>query len=111
MAHLKLVETLADTGATLAASHADREIDDWTDQAIKIFQLFSMRCKEDGETFMTEQVRAWAEKCGLPPPPDNRAWGYVARQCARKGWVKAKGFGKQESVSCHGSPKTIWEAA
>lgn len=95
----------ADVGMTLASSRADRAEENWTEKSVELFKLYS-RMHRDG--FMTEDVRAWAEKLGMPPPPDNRAWGMVARKLSRQGAIEAIGYGKQRSATCHGSPKTIW---
>lgn len=96
----------AETGMLLAASHADDEHKQWTAMASKFFECYARMHREG---FMTEDVRAWADKLGFQSPPDNRAWGYVARKAAHRGVVVAIGFGKQRSSTCHGSPKTIWK--
>lgn len=103
-----LAEAGASTGMALAASHADRVEENWTEKSVELFKLYS-RMHRDG--FMTEDVRAWAEKLGMPSPPDNRAWGLVARRLSKQGVIKAVGYGKQRSSTCHGSPKTIWRMA
>jgi len=102
----ELAELGADTGMALAASHAEREADGWSHQAGELFVLYAIQ-HPDG--FMTEEVRLWAEKLGFDLPPDNRAWGYVAKKAAKEGHVYAAGFAKQRSSTCHGSPKTIWK--
>lgn len=101
----KLAEIGAQVGMTLAASHADRENESWSDDALGLFRLYAIQ-KPDG--FLTEEVRAWAEKLGFAPPPDNRAWGHVAKRAAMAGYVRSAGFRKQSSATCHGSPKTLW---
>lgn len=101
-----LAQQGADTGMMLAASHADREHDEWTEQAIIVFKLYA-KFHPDG--FMTEDVRAWNTKLGLPQPPDQRAWGYIASKLARSGYIKSMGYDRQRSANCHRSPKTIWK--
>lgn len=101
-----LAELGADVGMTLAASHADRVREEWSSQAEELFILYAIQ-HPDG--FMTEDVRNWAAKLGYDEPPDNRAWGYVAKKVAKAGHTYAAGFGKQRSSTCHGSPKTIWK--
>ena len=96
----------ADSGALLAASKADRVIEGWSSAAL---DLFTMYANMNPEGFMTEDVRAWAEKLGFESPPDNRAWGYVAQRARREGVVKPVGYGQQRSANCHRSPKTIWK--
>lgn len=105
MINAELAREGARTGALLAASKADREIESWSEAAS---QLFVMYANMHPEGFMTEDVREWADKLGFEAPPDKRAWGYVARAAARDGIVKSVGFGQQRSANCHGSPKTIW---
>lgn len=105
----KLAEAGANAGMTLAASHADRTYEGWSDDALEFFRLFAHQ--RGGEFFMTEDVRAWAEKMGFPPPPDNRAWGHVAKRAAMDGVVRRIGYDKQRSATCHGSPKTLWANA
>jgi hypothetical protein len=105
-----LDETLAELGADasmmLAASHADRESMDWTHFAEELFILYAIQ-HPDG--FMTEDVRVWAGKLGFDAPPDNRAWGYVAKKVANDGHIHACGAAKQKSANCHGSYKTLWK--
>lgn len=100
-----LADLGADTGMMRSTNKADRVKDDWSREAEALFQYYA-RMHRDG--FMTEDVRVWAGKLGFPEPPDNRAWGMIARKLAKAGYVSAVGYGKQRSVTCHGSPKTIW---
>jgi hypothetical protein len=101
-----LAQQGADTGMLLAASHADRLNTDWTEDSTNVFKLYA-RLHPQG--FMTEDVRLWSVKLGFTEPPDNRAWGYIARSLANQGYIEAVGYGKQRSATCHGSPKTIWK--
>lgn len=105
MINATLAQKGADKGAMLAAAKADRVIESWSESAR---QLFEMYANMHPEGFMTEDVRQWAEKLGFDAPPDNRAWGYVAKSANRDGVVRANGFEKQRSANCHGSPKTVW---
>jgi hypothetical protein len=101
-----LAEMGADAGMLIAASHADRELNNWSFSAKQLFEMYAT-LHPDG--FMTEEVRVWAEKLGFETPPDNRAWGYIAKAMAKHGVVVASGFAKQRSSTCHGSPKTVWK--
>jgi len=103
---IELGELGAEAGMMVAASHAERESMGWADFAEELFVLYAIQ-HPDG--FMTEDVRVWAVKLGFNAPPDNRAWGYVARKVARDGHIYAVGYSKQKSATCHGSPKTIWK--
>lgn len=103
----ELAELGADAGMAVAAAHADRD-GDWSENAEKLFRMYATMHPQG---FMTEEVRVWSEKLGFEPPPDNRAWGFVARRLSRDGYIKAMGFRKQVSSNCHGSPKTLWRKA
>lgn len=100
-----VADALADAGMTLAASHADRTVQNWSEDAGELFRLYATLHPEG---FLTEDVRKWADKLGFPTPPDNRAWGYVARRAALEGYVRSAGFRRQKSTACHGSAKTLW---
>jgi len=102
----EMAEEAAETGMLLAAAHADREIGNWSEEALNFFRLYST-IKPDG--FLTEDARAWAEKIGLPPPPDGRAWGYIARRASREGFVRSAGY--EKARSSNNSPKVLWRAA
>lgn len=101
-----LAQQGAETGALVAASHADRQVDDWSVVALLLFKYYA---RMHPEGFMTEDVRAWADKIGVEPPPDNRAWGWVAKKLASEGEIYAAGYDKQKSANCHASPKTVWK--
>ena len=105
---MDLAQLGADTGMALAASHADRVHDDWTKTAAIVFKLYA---KFHPNGFMTEDVRVWSDKLGLPKPPDQRAWGAVASRLAKEGYIKPAGYEKQRSATCHRSPKTVWKLA
>lgn len=96
----------AQTGMMRSSNHADRVTKDWSREAELLFQYYALMHR-DG--FMTEDVRVWAKKLGFSEPPDNRAWGAVAKKLAKAERIRAVGYGKQRSVTCHGSPKTIWK--
>jgi hypothetical protein len=98
-----LAEVLACSGMTLAASHANREVDNWTGHAE---QLFSLYAAMHPEGFLTEDVREWAAKLGFPPPPDGRAWGYIARRAAVSGRIRSIGYAKAKSSN--NSAKVLW---
>jgi hypothetical protein len=105
MLDAQLAHRAADAGIALAAKGAGS---DWMERATDLLSEFIRRHR--GQHFMTEDVRVWAEKKGLPRPPDSRSWGAVIRYARRAGDIRIIGYGRQRSVSCHGSPKAIWEA-
>lgn len=102
----EVAEEAAVTGMLLAASHANRVSENWTEEALNFFRLYAAM-KPDG--FLTEEARQWAEKIGLPPPPDGRAWGHIARKASLEGVVKSAGY--EKARSSNNSPKVLWRAA
>jgi len=99
---------LRDVGMQRAADHADRVEEGWSDRAHGF--LVDYVAANRGRAFMAEDIRASAESEGLPPPPDNRAWGSVVSRAVRASIIKRMGYGAQKSVTCHCSPKSIWVA-
>lgn len=100
---------LAEMGMAAAVAHANRETEDWSTRAASLFTEYV--ALHPGETFMTEDVRQWAEAIGLPPPPDRRAWGAVAVAAKRNGLVRSLGYAPQKSANAHRAPKTLWVSA
>lgn len=97
-------EERADEGAKRAADHADREISDWSDRAYSILMSYP----DGGEPFMTEDVRQYADKVGLPRAPDQRAWGHVIRRATRASKLKLVGYAPMKSPNCNANPKSVW---
>jgi len=91
--------------AKASADRADREIDDWTQQAVSLFVKYA---NTTPLPFLTEEARQFAESCGLSSPPDGRAWGHIAKRCQRSGLTVSAGFGMAKSSN--GSPKVLWKA-
>ena len=105
---LDLLEGLAraQDGATRAADHADAVTSvTWSASAQKLILHFAMT----HASFMTEDVRAWAQANRLiSPPPDERAWGAVVLGLAKQGRLKRVAYAPNKSATCHGSPKSVW---
>ncbi len=94
-----------DLGIERAGQHADRIEDGWTYQALGMLTAFS---RQATGPFLIEEARAWAEKQGLPPPPDARSWGAVARRAAAKHRIEKVGYAPAASSNC--SPKVQWRS-
>lgn len=99
---------LRNAGMAAAAANADRMTPRWCDRA---FEFLTDYVATNEAPFMTEEVRAAAEKNGLPPPPDRRAWGSVTTRAVREGFIKRIGYGPQRAAGCHCAPKSIWKRA
>ena len=97
---------LAAEGASVAAEHADAKNGFWSIEAEDYFRRY---VKEKSNcTFMTEQVREYAERDGFEPPPDKRAWGAVAANMVRCGVIKKYGYGRSSVPKHHAAIKTLW---
>ena len=99
-------ESLATLGIQAAIDHAEDVSPSWPEIAAKLFEMYGTMHPEG---FMTEDVRNWSVKIGFEPPPDERAWGGIARQLASRGLIKSLDVAKQRSANCHGSFKTVWQ--
>lgn len=93
--------------AEAAANHAERTIHDWIAQACRAVLIYA-KCVE-GQSWMVESARAFAEANGLPIPPDKRAWGHVVRKLRAEGKITSAGYGS--AASSNGSPKVRWVLA
>ncbi len=92
-----------DTGIAAAVEHADRDIPDWSDQALTLVRFYAAASLRE---FMAEDVREWAYASGLPPPPDGRAWGAVMQRARWFGYIKPAGY--RAARSSNMSPKVLW---
>jgi hypothetical protein len=106
---MKKAEQNRDKGIARAVNHAEAIMGDWFDKASVMMLLFMKQ--NPGKAFMAEQVRAWAEDCGMPKPPDNRAWGGVFISASKANVIRSIGYKRQESATCHCSPKNVWKKA
>lgn len=93
---------LAEQGAQRAADHADRKLSLWSEQAYAAFLRIGKRMG----VAHTDTIRRTAEAEGLPPPPDGRAWGFVAMAMRKAGHVLFAGYAPAKSSN--GSPKCLW---
>lgn len=87
--------------AKIAADHAG---DEWKEAAYACFKEFARMNYE----FTTEQVRE--ASMHLPPPPDKRAWGFIARKALKENIVTSAGPVRAESKTVHGMYVTLWRS-
>ena len=106
--NLELGRSNRDRGMKRAADHADRVHPKWQTDALTLFFRYCLEHKQT--SFMTEDVRWWAEAQGLPEPPDKRAWGAVTMVAKRRGLIRSIGFAPQKASNAHCAPKTVWVA-
>ena len=96
----------AEQGIESSGAHADAVESGWRFQALALVTAFA---NEIGRPFVVEEARAYAEKRGLPDPPDARAYGSVVRLARAKGRIRKVGYAP--TASSNGSPKCLWEKA
>lgn len=92
---------LRDAGIRSSAQHAG---DEWQAKALQWVVLHAIAC--NGEPFLAEDVRQEAERDGMEPAPDSRAWGAVMRRAAAQGKIESCGYAPAKSS--HMSPKVQW---
>lgn len=88
--------------AKVAADHAGEA---WKELAYESFRQFAYMNFE----FTTEQVRA--ASLHVPPPPDPRAWGHIAKRASKEEVVRAVGPVRAESKTVHGMYVTLWRSS
>ena len=98
-------ELAAVTGMTRAADSAERKHGGWMQEAIRHLRQYA--ATRGG--FLIEDARSYAEMNGLTAPPDDRAWGAVARVAKASGVIAPAGYAKAKSSN--NSPKVLWVAA
>ena len=95
-----------DVGILMSEAHANDHVNDWSDQAMTWVKNFLESWGD--ETFLTEDIRAFATKYGLKPPPNDRAWGGVICRAAKAKMIVAVGYAKTSNPNAHRTPATLW---
>jgi len=93
-------------GAAKALQHADDVKTGWADAAFNVLRAFAF----ERPYFLVEDVRKFATLRGLPPPPDNRAWGAVVTRAASAGFIRPDGHSKTRFGPGHARPVTRWRS-
>lgn len=95
-----------DTSIQSAIDHADRKYPEWGPLALGFFRGYA----STHAYFQTIAVRAHALAQGLPEPPDTRAWGWVAKEASKRGWVVSDHYAPQPSKVSHARPAVVWRS-
>jgi hypothetical protein len=87
--------------AEIAANNAGET---WKRMAYEAFVKYA----KSHEFFVTEDVRN--NNLNMPPPPDKRAWGYIALIAKREDIVSSHSLVRSKSRICHGRILTMWKS-
>lgn len=97
---------MGERGARMAADHADAEIEGWSERAYRLLSEYAVTHYE----FMTEDVREWAHRIGLPKPPDGRAWGAVTLRAVKACLLVCNRYRKTRIPPAHATPRPVWRS-
>jgi hypothetical protein len=97
---------LAEKGITESHEHAENVDPEWSRLAVERFREYA----KINDVFMTEDVREWSYKAGFPAPPNEGAWGWVARAAASAGIMHRDGTREAKSPGQHGKPMALWRS-
>lgn len=93
-----LFDARRDQGIARAVDHADRVIDQWSEDAYKLLLAYA-----GGREFLSEEFVDYA-RAALPAPPDARAFGGPIRRAVNAGVIRRIGY----RLDKYRSPKPVW---
>lgn len=100
-------EILRDKGIKQAVNHAEEVEEGWQEKALGFLFIF---IHSHGQ-FAIEDIRTQAERFSqVPEPPSKRAWGAIAREAAKRGWIKKMGYIQVRNPSAHCANANLWES-
>lgn len=111
------VQKLIDMGEAGAVAGMNRAAEAagsaWRARAFELAaEFFAYPAKSLPGPFEILEARRYAENVGgLPPPPDSRAWGHIARKLKKFGVIKSAGVGKSSDPQQHRGYVTLWTPA
>jgi hypothetical protein len=94
----------------LAGDRAERDAPGWSGEAFDLLAAFARKAAAAGETFTSEQVRAYAAERGLPAPEDGRAWGSLFLRASRAKLIEHAGFDTSANPRRGDTPIKKWRA-
>lgn len=89
-------------GLERARQAAERAGENWQAEAYQAFVEYAKHNK----SFTTEEVRR--ANPDLPPAPDQRAWGHIAKAAQKSEIIEAIGF--KRAKSSNGRVSVLWES-
>lgn len=94
-------------GMLRSSLNADSKIPGWNECAFEALRQFLNSINDN--TFMAEDIRAWASTWGLDNPPSKRAWGAVINRAAKEKLIVFCGYSKTSNPTAHATPAGLWK--
>ncbi len=95
----------ADAARDLGMARVEKAAgEQWRGAALDVVRQYA----KNHTVFLTEDVREFAQKQGMAPPPNEKAWGPVMLAAAREGVIVSCGTGRARSSN--NSPKVLWKS-
>lgn len=96
-----------DEGIARAVDKAEREIEGWSDLALKYIRLYASQHR--GERFIGLDVRLASISYGLIQPSNPKAWGGPLKRASTLGIIRRVGAAPDPNRHCNLVP--LWEAS
>lgn len=96
-------------GIILSKDHANRDIPNWSSDAMRYFKEFLEQI--GSRAFMAEEVRAFAKSNGLVDAPSARAWGGVIIRAKGTGLIIFKGTKQTSNPTARRCFAGLWQKA
>jgi hypothetical protein len=91
-------------GHAMAELAGDNAGEVWKEIAYDAFVTYA----REHPQFTTEDVRRANPE--LPPPPDNRAWGAIARRGTKNKIIVSLGWVRAKNLNVHGRAVVNWQS-
>jgi hypothetical protein len=102
-------QQLAEEGANRAADHAERDVNGWKEDAVMGFVTYLTTQVVMGGLLTTEKARTWAQaEAPRLITSEERAWGYVAVEVKKQGYIEHAGWTTAKNRKVHNTPVTLW---
>lgn len=100
-------EQLRDLGIATSVDNANTIDPGWSLKAFNILLEFIAGPGGNG-TFMTENIRSYAEKRGFIAPSSSRAWGGPMVKAKNAGLIESVGLAPVNNAKAHKANATVW---
>lgn len=97
----------AQEGIDQAVAAADREVEGWSDLALRYVRLYATQNR--GRQFIGNEIVQASVAAGIIQPTNSKAWGGPIQRAARAGIIRK--VGTAPDPNRHTNPVPLWEAA